>query len=327
MSSKGLFSTAKQFNAVGVRNKSKFPKQFIEICKMDQMKLRTYLICELNKFYETVIADDGYVYAPGGAVVVTAHMDTVHSEPVKTFYGYYDKKKKQNIISSPQGIGGDDRCGVYMILDIIRKGYRPTVIFCEDEEIGGVGSNKFCNTPYINEIATKNFIIELDRANGDDLVYYDDDNQEFHSWCKGITGYYENFGSFSDISHICPRAGISGVNISCGYYNAHTLSEYVVLEEMEASIEAAIKLIEEGENVGSFEYKRYQYPYRKFDFNNDYYSMPADDSTMLAVYYYGEDKTEKEAVIAGEVESECWVQFFMDNPTVCFNDVYDYEVY
>lgn len=321
--SKGLFSNAKQFNARGTKNRSAFPKQFIDICKMDQMKLKFYLVNKLREVYDEVIDEDGFIYAPGGDVVVTAHMDTVHKEPVKTFYGYVDKKKKQNIISSPQGIGGDDRCGVYMILRLIEK-YRPTVIFCEDEEIGGIGSNKFCNSVYINEIKGKKFIIELDRAYDKDLVFYQDDNQQFHTWCKNVTGYYENLGSFSDISHICPRAGISGVNISCGYYNAHTTSEFVVLEEMEASIEAAERLITAAEHEGSFEYvSKYSY----FDFEDDYYYGNSRTDALVAFYYFGEDKKEMEACICGATEAECWYQFFVDNPNVCYNDIYDYEVY
>ena len=43
----------------------------------------------------------------------------------------------------PDGIGGDDRCGVFNILDILSQGYLPHVIFSWNEEIGGVGATKF----------------------------------------------------------------------------------------------------------------------------------------------------------------------------------------
>ena len=81
-------------------------------------------------------------------------MDTVHKETVKDFYEYYDEENERHIISSPQGIGGDDRCGIYMILEIL-KTHKCSVLFCEDEEAGGIGSEKFCKTEYITELLDK----------------------------------------------------------------------------------------------------------------------------------------------------------------------------
>lgn len=60
---------------------------------------------------------------------------------------------------SPQGIGGDDRCGVFMVLQIIRS-VNCHVLFCEDEETGGNGARAFersrikVKVNYIVEITT-----------------------------------------------------------------------------------------------------------------------------------------------------------------------------
>lgn len=42
-------------------------------------------------------------------VLLVAHLDTVHESPVRTIC----TSQQGNILMSPQGIGGDDRCGVY----------------------------------------------------------------------------------------------------------------------------------------------------------------------------------------------------------------------
>lgn len=319
----GKFSNSKKFVAKGTRNRSAFPKKFIDICKMAQCELRPYLYLELRNAYEEVILEDGFIYARGGDVVVTAHMDTVHKEEVQSYYGWHEKGK--NYISSPQGIGGDDRCGIYMILQIIENGYRPTVLFCEDEEIGGVGSNKFVATPYINELKEKKFMIELDRANANDLVFYDDDNEAFHDWCAKITGYKAAYGSFSDISHLCPKAEVSGVNISCGYYNAHTTSEYVCLEEMDASIDAAVKMIEASDDVEQFTYVDGWSLGDFYKYEDGYIYGNSSENAILEVMYYDEMKREETTCITGTTIDECWVTFFIENPSTCWNDIFDWN--
>ena len=335
------------YSKKGVKNK-RMNNKFIKICKMEQMQLKRYLESELKKYYKNVIAQDGFLYVKGkDKVCLTAHMDTVHKEPVKDYY-VLNSKGKRTIVSSPQGIGGDDRCGIYMILRILeRTQLRPTIIFCEDEEIGGIGSNKFCGTKFINDLKKMHCLIELDRKGDKDLVYYSDVNEDFHKYLEEITDYKENFGSFSDISHLSPVCGISSVNISCGYYNAHTKDEYVVMEEMENSIKTTINIIEDviEKNV-SYEYKKREYS--KYSFGNRYLNYYDDDYN----YYYPnnwlnnnkkssifeekevslyiqwkEDGEDKDDWYYDTSEYACWFQFFVEHGSVCFNDVNDYEVY
>lgn len=320
-----------------VRNITKY-KSFIGICKRDSIDLKRFLKAKLKKYYPEVIDEQGFLYARAidTPVLLTAHMDTVHKERIKEF-SQITTKEGNHILTSPQGIGGDDRCGIYMILQILKKTkYRPAILFCEDEEIGGVGSDLFCRTEYIKELSNLKFFIELDRANEKDLVYYDDANTDFHQWCEKVTGYKENWGSFSDISNLCPDAGISGVNISCGYYNQHTLTEYVIMEHMFNSIEKVKAMLKASESVEPFNYVSY--------FNNNYF----DNAYNLYDYYgYGnyfgrsEKKTTgykllyviywdhitnkpKEITIEGTSKADCWSDFFLKHPTVCFADVQEY---
>ena len=308
------------YNYLGTMNESAFPDEFVKICKMSQADLKEYVFNTLAEFYDDVIMDTGYVYAKGtDPVCLTAHLDTVHKELIKEYYGF-TRNDGTHIITSPQGIGGDDRCGVYMILNILRTTkFRPFIVFCEDEEIGGIGSEIFTQTSEFLEVADNvKFFIELDRANKHDLVFYSDENYDFHDWCESQTGYKSAWGSFSDISNFCPECGIAGVNISCGYYNAHHLEEYVVLEEMIDGIEAAITLIKGAvsEEVGVFEYiePRYSYGY-------GYGWQSTSKFSVTMAFNYGDGQQE---IVDGESKYSCIAQFLMDHPKICWNDVYDY---
>ena len=222
-----------------MKKESRENKLFSKLCRMPQKALKAYLVKELN-----MIEGDGYAFYEGTfPVLLTAHMDTVHKHlPGKI---YYTKTKDEKIeVWSPNGIGGDDRCGVYMILKLIKQ-LDCSVLFCEDEEIGSIGAGKFVKTDLCKRLRDEKkfkYIIELDRANSNDAVFYDDENDEFHDF---VTKKFwkESFGSWSDICELSPALEISSVNLSCGYYHQHTKNEYVILEEMEKAIEETYRLL------------------------------------------------------------------------------------
>lgn len=221
---------------------------FKSICCLSQPELKKYTIKQLKKTHTNVCHGDGFVYAQGDfPVLLVAHLDTVHKQLPKTFIYF----KHNQSLSSPQGIGGDDRCGVYMILEIVKQ-YHCSVLFCEDEEIGMVGAEKFIKTELAKTLEF-NYIIEFDRRGSDDAVFYDCDNADFE---KFITQdfYNTSYGSFSDISTLAPFFGCAAVNLSCGYYKAHTTEEYVALSEMQQSIEEACKILARTTEDDKFEY-------------------------------------------------------------------------
>lgn len=312
-------------------------KTFGNLCTKTQKELKRYLYGVLTGVGYKPIVGDGFIYAEGATpILLTAHMDTVHKVQVKKYITY--KKGEQTIITAKDGIGGDDRCGIYMILQTIKDGYRPSILFCEDEEIGGVGSRKFCESKYIDDLKEMKYLIELDRMNGKDAVFYDCDNKEFTQFILEYTGYEENWGSFSDISHLSPACGVASVNLSCGYYNPHTTKEYVVFEEMENTIKVVEKLLEivceKFEYVERLNYYGAGYYYGYYD-DNDFYSYYSNGNQYitkscnkyLEVTYYDSHGKEQIGYGVGSSENECIVDFFMSNPNVCWNDVVDYDFY
>ena len=76
---------------------------------------------------------------------------------------------------SPQGIGGDDRTGVYIILQILRQ-VNCHVLFCEDEECGGRCA---ITSTQSGILPNTNYILELDTKGENDAMYYGCDNKEF----------------------------------------------------------------------------------------------------------------------------------------------------
>ena len=305
--------------------------KFSAICKMSQEKLKETLEAELKKSYEKVISDDGYLYADGKfPVLLVAHMDTVHENlPKHILY-----TENGNRVSSPTGIGGDDRCGIYMILEVIKR-YNCSVLFCEDEEVGGVGATKFTSSALARGL-NFNYIIEFDRRGKNDAVFYNCDNEDFE---KFITKdfYKTSHGSFSDISIIAPALKCAAVNLSCGYYNAHTKSEYVLISEMRKSIEEACKILERTKESDVFEYVEKEYSYYRGGgwYNDDYYDYYNSGNNYLKKYfiieYFDNDGKHHWDDYFATSEEEAIGKFCIEHSDRCFDDIlevyYENDVY
>lgn len=222
------------------------------IVSMTQHELKQLLASELTGRGYQPVSKKGYLYAEGELpVLLVAHMDTVHKQAVKTLC--YSKDSRY--LMSPEGIGGDDRCGVHMILEIIREA-RCHVLFTEDEEIGCIGARAFAASKLRPQV---NYIVEIDRRGSNDAVFYQCDNPEFTEFVCCF-GFEKAHGSFSDISVIAPHLGVAAVNISAGYFNEHSLHEYIDL----AAVERNIGLIREMVQSPT---ERFEYVERSYAFN------------------------------------------------------------
>ena len=295
-------------------------KRFTEICKMSQNQLKTYLTKYIKSKYNNVTSSDGFIYAKGTfPVLLVAHMDTVHKEKIRQIV-YEDGGNK---ISSPQGIGGDDRNGIYMILNII-KDYNCSVLFTEDEEIGGVGAKKFVKALHKNEIdlAKTNYMIELDRKGDKDAVFYECDNPEFENFILQDDDWQYAHGSYTDIVELEPAIGVAGVNFSCGYYNAHTTDEYVIMSEMQNNIQKVKRLLARTTEEDWFEYIEAAHDY--YGFNYGYWDN--DDYELKAYYISAFSKQGKyiEEELYATSKEEAIGAFLVNYPDVCYNDIVDF---
>ena len=305
-------------------------KTFEDICRMTQAEVKNYMQQYLTSKQYKVINEDGFLYAKGTVpVLLVAHMDTVHKEQCEKIMQIGDN------IRSDKGIGGDDRCGVFMIASIV-KDIHCSVLLCEDEEIGGVGARKFTKTDYIKNLDV-NYMIEFDRRGKNDAVFYSCANDDFTKFVTEETGYKKAIGSFSDISLLMPESKLCGVNLSCGYYNPHTLQEYVVYSEMMDTIEAAKKLIN-AKCEKPFEYKREEiksYYFDDFDFDEYKPRKTPKKKTMAEIISEDKEielevivinkKFEEEALYGlGETKAECWLDVFTSYPWLNVDAIVDY---
>lgn len=240
---------------------------------MDQLTLKKYVAKQLSVTHSNIQSDNGYVFAQGTMpVLLVAHLDTVHQNLPQTIL--YDETTEA--LSSPEGIGGDDRAGIYMVLEVIKK-FNCSVLFCEDEEIGAVGANKFIDADIAQQL-NFNYIIEFDRKGSNDAVFYDCDNPEFEEFIT--KDFFKTaHGSFTDISILAPFFRCAAVNLSCGYYNAHTKDEYIVIPEMLTVIEEACAILERTTENDAFEYieSESSWDWRSHDYSESYYIIEYED--------------------------------------------------
>ena len=208
---------------------------FENVLRLRQPELKKVLREELLEMGYLPTSRKGFLYAPGEIpVLLVAHLDTVHYEPPSIIC--YSKDGRY--MMSPQGIGGDDRAGVYMILQILQR-VKCHVLFCEDEESGGHGAKVFTKGSIKVNV---NYIIELDRKGDNDAVYYGCYNPEFREFIQGF-GFQESVGSFSDISILAPHLKTAAVNLSTGYYNAHRNHELIDTQVMASNVERVIEMV------------------------------------------------------------------------------------
>lgn len=200
----------------------------------------------LSKFFkgDTYTSEGNFIVVEGEApIMLVAHLDTVHREPVREIC----KSKGGEILMSPQGIGGDDRCGVYALVSAYEmSNKKPWLLFTCDEEVGGVGARHFCTEHEEGHLPKGlddlKLLVEIDRRGANDAVYYDCDNAAFEKYISS-KGFVTAYGSFSDISLVAPELGVAAVNLSSGYYNPHCLHEYINRCELDEVVKKVVEII------------------------------------------------------------------------------------
>lgn len=234
------------------------------LVKVSQDTLRDVLYKFLKQHYKNVIYDKDYLIAEGDIpIALVAHMDTVFKTPATELF--YDRRK--NVMWSPQGMGADDRAGVYAIIQIIKAGYHPHIIFTTDEEKGCIGASTLASTPC--PFKDLRYFIQLDRRGANDCVFYDCDNENFEKYVETF-GFVTAWGSFTDICELCPAWGAAGVNLSIGYRDEHSISEILFVGQMLDTIEK-VKQMLSVKNPPKFKYIPMAYTSSLYYDDYDYY--------------------------------------------------------
>ena len=252
-------------------------KTFEQLALLTQNSLKKVLSSFLKRHYPKVIETKDYIYAEGEIpIALVAHMDTVFKKPPSEIF--FDER--HNVMFSPQGLGADDRAGVFAIIQIIRGGQKPHVIFTTDEEYGALGAMELSklDCPFTN----LKYIIQLDRRGSDDCVFYDCDNEDFVEYIESF-GFTWNYGSFTDISELCPSWKIAGVNLSVGYRDEHSATEVLFVGQLLATINKVKKMLNAAAEAPVFKYiPMANTPYGKdwYTWNKNTYSWSDSNEVM-----------------------------------------------
>lgn len=285
----------------------------INILKMTVAELRQYLTVTLAEKYDLIEKKPDYMYfSNGGDVLLIAHMDTVFKAPPKRV-----EIKGDILYGKKDGIGGDDRCGIYGVLEIAKNlNYTVDVLFTDKEEIGGIGARAFAaDHPELNY----DFFLELDRTHEKDCVFYECGNLEFQQIVEDY-GFQTDWGSYTDICEFMDTYDTAGVNLSIGYYNPHTALEYINIKHLARTIEKATLL--RGASLGHFTaditYGNYAWYNSYFTYGNSLKKI-GEYVTQKSLSDYAYEEELKELY----PEWYSWPEY--DTPAVDENIYYDAE--
>jgi tripeptide aminopeptidase len=192
----------------------------------------------------------GNVYAVKGQAeaypAIACHTDTVHNilppgryaigddQKAGTWWAYDTEPfedKNGEMVHAYAGIGGDDKCGIYLALNYLRTHQTAKAAFFRDEEIGCLGA-ALANMEFFGDCT---IVLEGDRRGNNDFVDHVGGTEmfgtEFRDAVRPILkrhGYDFSWGASTDVATLKEDGlPIVAANMSCGYHNPHCLDEYV----------------------------------------------------------------------------------------------------
>lgn len=184
-----------------------------------------------------------------------SHIDTVHriNRNMIVIESNYDGKEVVTGIDSeterPSGVGGDDKCGVYLCLEMLDKLDSVKVAFFAGEEFGMVGSKQL-RKEFFEDVS---YAIQYDSPKGNSMsmslqgIDLFNRESEFGEIVKGpilehgITDWARH--PYTDAYQVIVKTKVSALNLAAGYHRYHMPDEYVVLDEVQNSFELGIKLV------------------------------------------------------------------------------------
>lgn len=202
--------------------------------KEDQML--SYLKRLLNEWrIDFKVGPKGQLYSinPGTPLLV-AHTDQVQKSKCDVVKQYKNRIYGFDSKGNLTGLGADDKNGIYITLMQIQN-FRENVsfIFSTNEEAGGY---LYLLTQELEtDLMELPYALIFDRKGSSDIIgtsnnYCCDDLETAIKVVGSEYGYKPTTGVFSDCDELCSY--LPCVNLSCGYYQAHTTEEYTKPAEL-----------------------------------------------------------------------------------------------
>lgn len=259
-------------------------------------KMIAFLVSYLKSLPGVKLGKDSYgnLYAWKGESetypCIVAHLDQVQRNHPRDFraietrdiiFGY--SANEHSIF----GLGADDKNGIIICLEAVKKYDCMKIVFFKEEETGCHGSSR-TEMKFFDDCR---YVIQCDRRGNSDLItnigYSDLCSEKFiqdidpEKW-----GYKEDTGMMSDVLALKEKGlSISAINICCGYYNPHTDEEITVKRDLEKCWRFVQHIIEDctdtyphevGENGGYYGY------YDEWELESEIYDLLQQDPSMTA---------------------------------------------
>lgn len=202
--------------------------------------------------------------------LLSAHTDCVGTAESGAYvklidiYPYGDEE----ILKGIGNIGGDDKCGVFLILLYLLSGKPINAFFSVEEEVGGFNGI----TTLLKEInedevfKTIPYCLVLDRKNPGDIICKQNSygSAKFDAALEEVGkdfGYTSVKGGSSDTDKI--KEYMNACNLSVAYFNPHSTTEFVSLNDLYNTWQYVQAIIEKLPR---------DIPLEKPKYNNNYYN-------------------------------------------------------
>lgn len=262
-------------------------------------KMIGFLVSYLKSLPGVKLGKDSYgnLYAWKGESeaypCIVAHLDQVQRNHPRDFraietrdiiFGF--SAKEHSIF----GLGADDKNGIIICLEAIKKYDCMKIVFFKEEETGCHGSSR-AEMKFFDDCR---YVIQCDRRGNSDLItnigcsdlcsekFIQDIDPE--KW-----GYKEETGMMTDVETLKERGlSVSAINMSCGYYNPHTDEEITVKRDLEKCWKFVQHIIEDctetyphevGDNESYFGFD-------EWEIEEEIHSIIQQDPTMTASDLY-----------------------------------------
>jgi len=226
--------------------------------------LINYIVENYSDLCDTLeVYDIGNMYLTKGKSeyypCFVAHLDTVHQkvdmvveeEMLPNAQGELKLALKayEEISGKPTGIGGDDKAGVFICLELLRELESCKIFLPVAEETGCHGSKK-ANPDFFTNVS---YAIQFDSTENNTMSktlmgtpLFEEDG-DFIGKVKnlinehGLTEWRHH--PYTDTMILSQKFDFSCLNFAAGYYRYHTKDEYVVIEDVKNTLNLAKKVV------------------------------------------------------------------------------------
>jgi tripeptide aminopeptidase len=205
----------------------------------DSEEMRAFVEAAARAPGASVRVERDNIYAIKGTAtiypVIVAHTDTVHPRLPERQYEVRridgEWRAWNPLLNEPAGIGGDDKIGIWIALEALDRLPAVKVAFFRDEEKGLQGASD----ADLAFFADAGFIVEADRRGNADFIRWmrqvDVQGDAFAAAAAPIIarhGYAPASGGRTDVYALArDGVGVAVCNLSCGYYEPHSVMETV----------------------------------------------------------------------------------------------------